>query len=1041
MDLDLTQCEQEPICHLGLIQPHGCLLALSSKAEILHASQDIERQLSFPVPSVLGLSLGQALGEKSGRLERALNKLKSGHAHQEFWAGETGPYCLWAHQRGDKYILEWEQVASLEDEWTTLEPVVSTGISSICDTPQIHRQVNTAAEVIRRVSGYDRVMIYQFHPDYSGEVIAEVRHSRAEPFLGLRYPASDIPPQARKLYVENLLRVLVDVYGTPRNLLTLPGEPVLDLTMSHLRAMSPYHIEYLKNMKVGATATASLMTNGSLWGLIACHHERRKGLSPAQKKAISKIAQALSQSIQGAQARERSLSEKRIAGRKIMLRATIPQPEAAIGSILLGPERLRNLVRGCGTAIWSDSGVLRMGDTPLAHELETYATQLVKSNEDVVALDSRSALAARLGLAPQDESLAGLICVVVSREPGLIAFVCRRETNAEITWGGDVNKPVLRDEQTGALSPRRSFAHYKQTVKGQAAAWTEQDIATAETILQVLRSAASSPELVTRTISAGFARMRELVVDDCPLHHSLLDAIGDGISLLFRSDAGAATVRYANQTLLDMTETPYETGASLPEASQLLEAIGLPLDLLTTREMGAQALSLATPMEGLRHFLVEKKLALEITDKIGRVSLTALLFHDTTRAERARDALQSAQERAEHLALMKSSFLANMSHEIRTPMNGILGMMQLLQTICVEPEQKRYLDIMQRSGDLMINVINDILDFSKIESGRVDIEKRPFDLTAVIEGVLDLMTPRAQEKSLELAAEFDFPAPRWFEGDSFRLRQVILNIVGNALKFTSVGKVLVRVSYETEGPQQGNVVFRISDTGIGISADQLQHVFDKFHQADHSTTRKHGGTGLGLAISRELAVLMGGNISLASTIGVGSTFTVSVPLKASSDPDQSMPEKAPAATQQGKAAAPGAGRRILVAEDDRTNQIVVEAMLKMQGFEVVLAESGLRALDRMVGARYDLILMDCQMPGMDGYQTTARIRAMEGPERHTPIVALTANALPEDRQRCLDAGMDDYLAKPIQMQRLLEALQKWNCLPAGATDSRTVRRS
>jgi signal transduction histidine kinase len=265
-------------------------------------------------------------------------------------------------------------------------------------------------------------------------------------------------------------------------------------------------------------------------------------------------------------------------------------------------------------------------------------------------------------------------------------------------------------------------------------------------------------------ISAGFARMRELVVDDCPLHHSLLDAIGDGISLLFRSDEGVASVRYANQTLLEMTETPYETGASLPKANHLLEAIGLPVDLLTTREVAAQAVSIATPIEGLRHFLVEKKLALEITDKIGRVSLTALLFNDTTRSERARAALQSAQERAEHLASMKSSFLANMSHEIRTPMNGILGMTQLLQASCVDPGQKRYLDIMHRSGDLMINVINDILDFSKIEAGRVDIEKRPFDLTAVIEGVIELLRPRAHEKSLELLAEFDFPPPRWYEG-------------------------------------------------------------------------------------------------------------------------------------------------------------------------------------------------------------------------------------------------------------------------------------
>jgi CheY-like chemotaxis protein len=332
---------------------------------------------------------------------------------------------------------------------------------------------------------------------------------------------------------------------------------------------------------------------------------------------------------------------------------------------------------------------------------------------------------------------------------------------------------------------------------------------------------------------------------------------------------------------------------------------------------------------------------------------------------------------------------------------------------------------------VLLKIINDLLDISKIEAGRVEFEKTPFDLTAVIEGVVDFLRPQALEKSIAISAVYDSPAPRWYQGDSFRLRQIILNIASNAVKFTSAGKVMIRVHREKQPQQSRGITIEISDTGIGIPEDQLPYVFDKFHQVDPSTTRKYGGTGLGLAISRELTELMGGAVSLTSKTGVGSTFVISLPLKRSTDPT-------PARTSGDLLAASGAhlgppnnaglGRRILVAEDDLTNQMVIKAMLKTRSFEVDIASSGLVALELLANHRYDLILMDCHMPDLDGYQTTLRIRSAEGSGRHIPIVALTASALPEDRHQCLAAGMDDYMSKPIHMQKLWEVLQKWNCL-------------
>jgi light-regulated signal transduction histidine kinase (bacteriophytochrome) len=251
--IDLTECEREPICHLGLIQPHGHLLAVRANGEITHASENVGKYLGMPARELLGCPLGQVLGAPADRLLRDVNAhLSSTGLHHEIWQGELELYALWVHQRAGRYLFEWEQLPR-ESRRRNIDELMAAGLPQIGRASSSVRQAKLAAELSERVSGFDRVMIYQFHPDWSGEVIAEVRAPHAEPFVGLRYPASDIPPQARQLYTETLLRVLVDVYAAPLNILALPSETTpLDLTFSQLRALSPYHIQYLKNLKVGA---------------------------------------------------------------------------------------------------------------------------------------------------------------------------------------------------------------------------------------------------------------------------------------------------------------------------------------------------------------------------------------------------------------------------------------------------------------------------------------------------------------------------------------------------------------------------------------------------------------------------------------------------------------------------------------------------------------------------------------------------------------------------------------------------------------------
>jgi light-regulated signal transduction histidine kinase (bacteriophytochrome)/ActR/RegA family two-component response regulator len=1029
--LDLSECESEPIRHLGFIQPHGQLLAVNARGEITHASENVDRLFGQRAASILGRPLAAAIGAQGERIvDAVLPGLAPGPPVHFVWESGLEPQSLWIHRRESRYILEWERLPDGEAEAKiALAEELPRGLAEVRSAVHVQRQAQLAAELTARLTGFDRVMVYQFLPDWCGEVIAESRQSRLEPFLGLRYPASDIPPQARQLYSENLLRVLVDVPIGPVSLVSLASEPVpLDLTFSTLRAFSPYHIEYLKNMKVGATTTASILCDGVLWGLIACHHISRKPIGPSQRETISRIAQTLSETIPVSVARSRQASAQRVSARRATLQSTVGHSSSILGAILFGPERLRGLMRACGTAVWTSQGVLRMGDTASDLELEVYAGRLLKGGEDLVAVDSRADLVARFGLCPADASLAGTIALVVSRDPVLILFAFRHESVYEITWGGDVTRPVQRDEQTGVLSPRRSFAHYKQSIAGKSAEWTEEDLETARIVREVLREAANGPGEMTRLIEDGFHKVRALVTDDRPLQDSLLDAIGNGISLLYRSDSDDATVRYANQTLLDLAESCVEGAESLRHANGLLEAIGLPVNLLAGSESTPLQVVIPSTRDGLRHFLIERKLALEIAGPGGKVSLSALLFTDTTRSERAREALQAAQERAENLAMLKSSFLANMSHEIRTPMNGILGMVQLLQKTRKDAKQQHYLDVIQRSGDELLHLLNDVLDMSKIESGHMEVEKAPFDLTAVVNGVADLLRPAALESSLEFLVEFDFPEPRWFLGDSARLRQVLLNIAGNAVKFTESGSIAIRVQGPA-GPQpNAPLAIAIEDTGRGIPEEHLPHIFEKFRQGDASTTRQHGGTGLGLAIARELVAMMGGHIALASTAGVGTRFTISLPLPRVANPQ---------AGQSGseKPALMGAARRILVAEDNAVNQMVIEGMLRAEGFDVQIAESGERLLELLQERPPDVILMDCHMPGIDGYETTARIRQFAGPVGRVPIVALTANTLPEERQRCLDAGMNDYLSKPIQGKELWAMLRKWACLPAG-NDSR-----
>ena len=942
----LNDFDDNSICAPNYIQPNGILIALTElDLTIAQISDNIELFLGVPPELIVGKPLSILFPNSQIKLIRevlAQNKLDQinpfelkirrpnqilsqtgGSEHTTSSASRKSTayrFRSTLHQTRDRIILELEPECQKDTQHSLhFHNRLQTAILALRETETFLDLAHTLAETIQLITGFDRVMVYRFEADDHGVVIAEAKESSLESFLGLHYPATDIPVTARRLFLRNWVRQIPDVNAIPAHLISssdISPNPPLDLSPCILRGVSPYHIEYLQNMGVAGSCTISLVNDQQLWGLIACHHYTPRLLDYETRKICEFLGQIASIELVRQQTSELQYYQQQVKAIQDTLQQSFSREPTMIQQVLTrNGEALLDLVHASGVAIVLDQDISLVGQTPSLSQVNAIlAGVLQQDNREFYWTDCLK------NLCPEVEEFqevaSGLLAIsVVLQQKSYHLLWFRPEQVQTVNWAGKPQDSLTIDELGQMqLCPRKSFELWKETVRGRSLPWQRAELEAAKMMWNTLMLA-------------------------------------------------------------------------VLEFSQL--------------------------------------------------------------------ALKQIAERAAIANRAKSQFLAKMSHELRTPLNAILGFTQVMNRDTNTPvEFQEHLGIINRSGEHLLGLINDVLEMSRIEAGQLVLSNHYFNLHRLIQSVQELFVLKASQCGLTIIFHQEPTLPRYVCGDEGKLRQILINLIGNAIKFTHQGSVTVRITslprevslpsgctchINLQGVCQDVLLsFEVEDTGCGIERQEWETIFEAFIQTEQG--RHAQGTGLGLSISRQFARLMGGDITVRSLVGKGSTFTCTVAVRYPNDADVTEEDR----TQQIAGLALGEPPcRILVVEDVPENQLLLSALLEPVGFEVQTAENGQQAIALWQTWHPHLILMDVQMPVMDGYEATQAIRAIEQAQREAAvatttslppgemvipspikIIALTAHAFENDRIDSLTHGCDDHIAKPFTESILLEAIAR-----------------
>ncbi len=929
---ELEDCSEDDVYAPGSIQPYGLVLVLQEPSlTILQVSQNVERFFQVSATALLGQPLQQLFSHAQVKqiatllaqdnLEfwnpfelKARPKVPHSQALQPVSPLPQSPmrpqtFRSTLHRTAGVLILELEVECPVDKIHSAqFYYRLQSAILSLRGTSSVAELAHTLAHKVKAITGFDRVMVYRFESDEHGIVIAEEKEPHLESYLGLHYPATDVPAPARRLFLRNWVRQIPDVQYTPVPLVpaTHPlTQTALDLSDCVLRGVHPAHVEYLQNMGVVGSLTISLIDDKRLWGLIACHHYSPKLVDYETRKTCEFLGQFAS--IELVHQQERELTRYREQVRAIQARlqqAFLREPNFIHQALTHNATQLLDLVHAEGVAIVLDQQISLIGQTPPLANVQALLSWISTQPQREVYLSNcltRQYPASRVF----KDVASGILAISIllnHKSYHLIWF--RPEQIQTVHWAGDP-RTTVEVAPGGALhlTPRKSFELWQETVQEMALPWT-----------------------------------------------------------------------------------PSEIEAALMMRNTLMLAV----------------------------------------------------------LEFSQAALEQAAERAVIANHAKSQFLAKMSHELRTPLTAILGFTEIISSShTVSPEFQEYLGIISRSGEHLLTLINDVLEMSRIEAGQLVLTDSFFNLYQLLRSLQEMLTLKAAKKGLSLVFETDPNLPRYLCSDEAKLRQILINLLGNAIKFTTQGTVTLRSKATAIEPSEsactcytnGSVTcypllltFEVEDTGCGIDRRDWESIFEAFMQTEQG--RHSQGTGLGLSISRQFARLMGGDITIQSTVNQGSTFTCTIMARLPSTLDLVEPETVyPIIGLE-----PGqATYRILVAEDVLENRQLLRTLLSSVGFAVRVVENGLKAIAEWKLWHPHLILMDIQMPVMDGYEATREIRLQERDrgdrgyreDAPTKIIALTAYAFDQDRTASLQAGCDDYMAKPFTEAALFEMIARY----------------
>ncbi|HEY9632737.1 MAG TPA: ATP-binding protein [Coleofasciculaceae cyanobacterium] len=900
-EVDLSNCDREAIQIPGSIQPHGILLALQEpQLKILQISNNTENFFGISAQSLINQDLNCLFSQSQIEListcifqetPELFNPIKLTVEIQEKSVAFNGML----HRYDGMLILELEPILiSKETSEINFYHLIKSSILKIKKASTFGESIQLIVKEFRKITGYDRVMIYQFEPDESGIIIAEDKKEGLEPYLDLHYPASDIPQQARKLYYENWLRLIVNMDYQPAEIIPVNNpltDAPLDLSFSLLRSVSPLHREYSKNMGVSASICISLINEQKLWGLIIGHHESPKYINYEIRKYCELLGQMMSVYIVNKQEESAEHNRKEINYIKQNLKRKTSVNPQFIGSILeQNTKSLLDLVQATGAVIYLGNESTLLGQTPPKDAIHDLLAWLLTScRKEVFFTNSLSQLYPK---AKEFKDVAsGLLAIsIFLNQASYHVLWFRPEVIQTVNWGGNPNKPVsVENDGSLRLSPRKSFELWKETVREKSLLWQ-----------------------------------------------------------------------------------PVEIDAALELRSTLM--------------------------------------------------LAALEFSQL--------ALQDAAEKAEIANRAKSQFLAKMSHELRTPLNAILGFTQVLtRDNGLSPEQLQNIEIINRSGEHLLELINDVLEMSKIEAGRLTLNEHSFDLYQLLDTIQERLKLKANAKGVQLIFYRMPEVPQYVTTDESKLRQVLINLLENAIKFTQQGSVRLDVKIASSqlliandqekaiSNEQLGITFEVEDTGSGIAPSELNTLFDPFVQTE-TGRQSMQGTGLGLAISRQFIRLMGGEVTIRSTLGQGSNFSFDIQIFRAKGTDvrTTSPSKRVIGLEPNQPP-----YRILVVEDVEENRLLLVKLLESVGFQVQSAVNGVEAVALWNDWEPHLIWMDMQMPVMDGYEATKQIKAtLKG--QATIIIALTAHTFSQERSGILEAGCDDFMPKLFWEEMLFEKM-------------------